>query len=92
MIDPARRGPAGAVRSGRAGAQGMGPKPEFPAVVPVPMTISGITDATEVAAGGYFTCAVLGSGSTECWGRNEYGQLGNGDATDSPLPAKVIGF
>ncbi len=34
--------------------------------------------AVAVAAGAYFSCAVLISGAIKCWGDNDYGQLGQG--------------
>jgi alpha-tubulin suppressor-like RCC1 family protein len=38
-----------------------------------------------VAAGTSHTCAVLGDGSVQCWGRNDHGQLGrSGSDRDSP--------
>jgi alpha-tubulin suppressor-like RCC1 family protein len=55
--------------------------------------------ALSVAAGWYHTCAVLGqpgdaSGRLRCWGANNEGQLGNGDALfqDSPVPVDVVGL
>ena len=56
--------------------------------------------ATAVAAGTGHTCALLADGSVKCWGRNEYGQLGLGDADDrgdeagemgTSLPAVALG-
>eukprot|EP01083_Nonionella_stella_P173365 597788_1 len=42
----------------------------------------GAWSATQIAAGGHHTCALLNNGTTgkaKCWGLNEYGQLGLGD-------------
>jgi uncharacterized repeat protein (TIGR01451 family) len=56
---------------------------------PVPVPVSGITNATAIAAGLAHTCALLADGRVECWGFNEDGQLGNGLTTDSPTPVVV---
>ncbi|MFN3199605.1 MAG: RCC1 domain-containing protein [Bradymonadia bacterium] len=40
--------------------------------------IEGITDATGVALGGQFTCALRAGGRVSCWGKNEDAQLGDG--------------
>lgn len=48
--------------------------------------------ALDVVAGGFHTCARLGTGSVRCWGRGQDGQLGNGDARavgDDETPAEV---
>jgi alpha-tubulin suppressor-like RCC1 family protein len=37
--------------------------------------------ATAIAAGGYYTCAVLDDGSLKCWGYNASGQLGQDSTT-----------
>ena len=39
---------------------------------------TGLT-ATQLAAGVYYTCAILNNGSVKCWGNNNYGALGLGD-------------
>lgn len=41
-----------------------------------PVRVSGITDATQISAGGFTTCVRTASGSVKCWGANDHGQLG----------------
>ena len=36
---------------------------------------------TQIAAGGQHACAITAQGKAYCWGSNEFGQLGNDDAT-----------
>src|SRR5690606_1120207 len=35
---------------------------------PVPVAVSGIHDASAIAAGVGFTCAIVGTGTVKCWG------------------------
>ena len=44
----------------------------------IPATLVETQDIKDVDAKGSSTCAVLDNKSVQCWGRNEYGQLGNG--------------
>jgi len=47
--------------------------------------------ATDIAAGGFHSCAILDDGTVKCWGSNQYGSLGTGDrvySTDN-LPTAV---
>ena len=47
---------------------------------PSDVRISGL--AVQAAAGESHTCALLESGSVQCWGENMFGQLGLGSTTD----------
>lgn len=38
--------------------------------------------AIDIAVGYQFACAILDNGQVKCWGRNNDGQLGQGDTTD----------
>jgi alpha-tubulin suppressor-like RCC1 family protein len=56
-----------------------------------PVTVSNISHATSIAAGGYHSCAVVNGGAM-CWGDGRVGQLGNGLATDSLVPVAASGL
>jgi alpha-tubulin suppressor-like RCC1 family protein len=43
------------------------------------------------ASGGVHSCALTRDHDAWCWGRNNYGQLGNGTATDRSQPTQVAG-
>ena len=43
-----------------------------------------------LTAGADFYCAQATDGSAYCWGRNVYGQLGNGATANSTTPVKVL--
>jgi len=45
-----------------------------------------------IATGHQHSCAVAADTTVTCWGRNNYGQLGNGTTADSPLPVTVAGL
>src|SRR5205807_9107416 len=46
-----------------------------------------------LAAGQQHTCAVLDDGTVQCWGRNNYGQLGDGTLITrlTPVPVSNLG-
>src|SRR5436189_235782 len=56
-----------------------------PALVQAPV---GVTFQA-ISAGGQHTCAVTTTGDAYCWGRNEFGRLGDGTGTDRRTPVLV---
>ncbi len=49
-----------------------------------------ITPASvSLSAGGQTTCLTRSDGTARCWGRNDYGQVGDGTKTRRDAPAKV---
>ena len=60
--------------------------------------IEAVTDATAIAVGNHFACALRADGTTWCWGSDELGQTGSpipghapGSAAPQPTPAPVEG-
>lgn len=45
-----------------------------------------------IAAGIAHTCAITPNGGVQCWGSNEFGQLGDGSQTGSNIPVNVVGI
>ena len=57
-----------------------------------PVSVSGLSGATALAAHIYDTCALLSGGTVKCWGYNLYGALGDGTISDSDMPVSVSGL
>ena len=61
----------------------------------VPVQVLNITDATAIASGSRYSCALHRNGTISCWGNNWVGQLGNGQSGDnahSSVPVQVTGI
>ena len=59
----------------------------------VPGAVQGLSGAVGLASGGFHNCAILSDHSVQCWGRNQDGQLGNGNnTTDAGTPQSVLGL
>lgn len=56
--------------------------------------VTGISNKKEVSllvAGGRSGCAVTTQNELYCWGKNDYGQIGNGSVNDALLPSLITG-
>ncbi|BEP16112.1 hypothetical protein acdb102_44230 [Acidothermaceae bacterium B102] len=51
--------------------------------------VAGLPQITSIAAGTATVFATAADGTVWAWGRNTYGQLGDGSTIDSPAPEKV---
>ncbi|MFC3907747.1 RCC1 domain-containing protein [Legionella dresdenensis] len=54
-----------------------------------PVSVLGVTTATQISAGENHACVVLASGQVQCWGQNTDGQLGNNSTITSAFPVTV---
>jgi alpha-tubulin suppressor-like RCC1 family protein len=79
--------------SGSSGQLGNG---TFSANSLLPVVVQGITTATEISLGDSSACALLSSGSLNCWGNDFEDQLGNfeaaagGESNSSPVVVAQI--
>jgi alpha-tubulin suppressor-like RCC1 family protein len=54
-----------------------------------PVVVPGLTGVTAIAVGWWQVCALLSTGTVECWGDNEFGELGDGTHTGGPEACTV---
>ena len=54
--------------------------------------VSVMHDVSQVSVGGVHTCALMKSGGLKCWGRNAWGQLGDGSVLQRNIPGDVVGL
>ncbi|MGH2905704.1 MAG: DUF6531 domain-containing protein [Solirubrobacterales bacterium] len=53
---------------------------------------SGCIQADKISMGYSNSCAIVTTGALKCWGKNNYGQIGDGTTTDRPGPVTVAGL
>jgi probable HAF family extracellular repeat protein len=58
---------------------------------PVPVQVKGLTDVVAVAAGSDHSLALKKDGTVWAWGRNQYGEIGDGSTANRALPVEVPG-
>jgi alpha-tubulin suppressor-like RCC1 family protein len=56
-----------------------------------PVAVAGGGSFRSVSGGDYFTCALATDGRAQCWGINQYGELGDGTTTRRTTPVAVSG-
>ncbi|WP_052419747.1 RCC1-like domain-containing protein [Hyalangium minutum] len=57
-----------------------------------PEQVVGLDSVIALAGGNHYSLAVRGDGTVWSWGRNQYGQLGDGTTLGRTLPAQVPGL
>jgi len=65
---------------------------DAPTPVSVAVPVAGLASGVEaISSGGSHSCAIFDAG-VWCWGRNDFGQLGDDSLTNRPVPVQVVGL
>ena len=56
---------------------------------PHPVLMPTGTSAISITTGDRHSCMIIDNGNTFCWGRNYWGQLGDGTSTDRNIPTQI---
>lgn len=75
-----------------SGELGNGTNVDSPGTAVEVLNIGTGVKSVSVDDEGDFACAVTAEGSAKCWGRNLYGELGDGTENDSNVPVNVMGL
>ena len=80
----------GQLGNGKTSGTNANPTPSL--VLLDPKHASTVLKAVQVSAGDFHSLAIDQDGNTWAWGRNDYGQLGNGSTSDlrNPVPGSVL--
>jgi Domain of unknown function DUF11/Regulator of chromosome condensation (RCC1) repeat len=70
--------------AGQLGDGGTIPGADAPAPPATPVALPGGQSAVAISAGRFHSCALLASGAVSCWGRDDFGQLGDGGPVVGP--------
>ncbi|MEE2836370.1 MAG: hypothetical protein VYB65_10160 [Myxococcota bacterium] len=81
-------------RSGELSCWGSGSYERGPSSQPMetPTKIPGAAEVVTLSLGTHSACYINADEHVYCWGRNQYGQLGNGNRDDVGRPARVPGL
>jgi len=60
------------------------------ASTPVRVVGARLVNPRQIVAADNHSCGIRPNGRAYCWGSNQYGRLGDGTTTDSPVPVLVI--
>lgn len=59
----------------------------------LPTNVAGLeSGVVDISSGRDSSCALTGSGIVKCWGKNEFGGLGDGTSNNRSSPASVVGL